>query len=332
MIKTIYIEEEIASHPRTKLIIKRFPKASKIICNRYTEIFNRKSQNFRLQKKNPALILAKKHKNLVLAAPDNYGIGAKYNYYFSHMLNCVYDCRYCFLQGMFQSAHYVLFINYEDFMHELELTLKKHNTENVHFFSGYDCDSLALDSISDFTKSFMPFFELNARGLIELRTKSTQIKSLLKRKPINNCVIAFSFTPNKISSVLEHKTPSVSSRLEAILELQKNGWQIGLRFDPLIYTENFVIEYKELFNEIFSKINTELLHSVSVGGFRLPKSYFHKIERLYPDEMLLTSPLTERHDAVHYPNDIENNMFRFCEETIGKYVSSEKFFPCYETI
>ena len=47
MIKTIYIEEEIASHPRSKLIIKRFPKASKIVCNRYTEIFNRKSQNFR---------------------------------------------------------------------------------------------------------------------------------------------------------------------------------------------------------------------------------------------------------------------------------------------
>ena len=68
MIKTIYIEEEIAGHPRTKRIIKRFPKASKIICDRYTEIFNRKSQNFRLQKKNPALILAKKHKKMVLEA------------------------------------------------------------------------------------------------------------------------------------------------------------------------------------------------------------------------------------------------------------------------
>ena len=56
---------------------------------------------------------------MVLEVPDNYGIGAKYNYYFSHKLNCVYDCRYWFLQGLFQSAHYVLFINYEDFMHEL---------------------------------------------------------------------------------------------------------------------------------------------------------------------------------------------------------------------
>ena len=330
MIKTIYIEEEIAGHPRTKRIIKRFPKASKIICDRYTEIFNRKSQNFRLQKKNPALILAKKHKKIVLEVPDNYGIGAKYNYYFSHMLNCVYDCRYCFLQGMFQSAHYVLFINYEDFMHELELTLKKHKTKNVHFFSGYDCDSLALDSISDFTDNFLPFFEINPNALIELRTKSTQIKSLLKRSPINNCVIAFSFTPNKISSSLEHKTPSVARRLEAILQLQKMGWQIGLRFDPLIYTETFIDEYNELFKDIFSKIDLELVHSVSLGGFRLPKSYFRKIEKLYPDEILVTSPLTNEDNIICYPEKIRDDMFNFSEKIISQYIPAEKFFPCYE--
>ena len=77
MINTIYIEEEILDHPRAKVLIERFSNAKKITCGRYTEIFNRKSQNFRLQKKNPALILAKKHKKMVLEAPDNYGIGAK---------------------------------------------------------------------------------------------------------------------------------------------------------------------------------------------------------------------------------------------------------------
>ena len=89
MITTIYIEDEISDHPRTKKLIKRFPSATIISCTRYTEIFNRKSQNFRLQKKNPALILAKKHKGMVLPTPKHYGIGAKYNYYFSHMLNCI---------------------------------------------------------------------------------------------------------------------------------------------------------------------------------------------------------------------------------------------------
>ena len=36
------------------------------------------------------------------------------------MLNCVYDCRYCFLQGMYRSANYVLFVNYDDFRVQIE--------------------------------------------------------------------------------------------------------------------------------------------------------------------------------------------------------------------
>ena len=330
MINTIYIEEEVLDHPRTKILIERYTSAKIITCGRYTEIFNRKSQNFRLQKKNPALILARKYENMILKVPNNYGIGAKYNYYFSHMLNCIYDCRYCFLQGMFQSAHYVLFVNYEDFTNDIKKIINNHRNESVHFFSGYDCDSLALDSVSDFTKYFIPFFKLNPDSLIELRTKSTQIKSLLKISPINNCVVAFSFTPNRISSILEHKTPSVARRLEAIVELQKNGWQIGLRFDPLIYTKDFISEYEELFATIFPKINLNLLHSVSLGGFRLPKNYFRKIEKLYPDEMLLTSPLIEKDNVIRYTDDIQENMFNFCQKKIGQYISLEKFFPCYD--
>jgi DNA repair photolyase len=330
MISTIYIEEEIATHPRTLEILERFPDTTKISCERYGEIFNRKSQNFRLQKKQPALILARKHKGLVLPTPKQYGIGAEHNYYFSHMLNCLYDCRYCFLQGMFQSAHYILFVNYEDFTEEIQSTLTKHSDEPVHFFSGYDCDSLALDPVTDFTSEFLPFFENNSQALLELRTKSTQIRSLLKREPIKNCVIAFSFTPDKIAQTLEHKAPDINKRLQAIIDLQEAGWQVGLRFDPLIYTKDYANEYNDLFNTIFSKIDPDLTHSVSLGTFRLPKDYFRKLEKLYPDEKLFASPLTEENNSISYPVEIRDDMLGFCKDVITKHITEDKFFPCYE--
>jgi DNA repair photolyase len=332
MISTIYIEDDIAEHPRTLAILERFPDAAKIKCERYGEIFNRKSQNFRLQKKQPALILARKHKGHVLPTPKQYGIGAEHNYYFSHMLNCLYDCRYCFLQGMFQSAHYVLFVNYEDFIDDMKSTLNNHDSEPVHFFSGYDCDSLALDPMTDFTHEFLPFFENNKQALLELRTKSTQIRHLLKREPLDNCVIAFSFTPDKIAKSLEHKAPGVNKRLQAILELQKAGWQVGLRFDPLIYTKDYEKEYSELFNDIFSKVNPELTHSISLGSFRLPKDYFRKLEKLYPDEKLFASPQAEENNNIGYPAEIRNEMLDFCTDIISQHVPAEKFFPCHETI
>ena len=40
------------------------------------------------------------------------------------MLNCIYDCNYCFLQGMFNSANYLVFVNYEDYFKEIEKIIK----------------------------------------------------------------------------------------------------------------------------------------------------------------------------------------------------------------
>ncbi|MEZ4273621.1 MAG: hypothetical protein R3C68_19940 [Myxococcota bacterium] len=137
MIETIYIEDDIAHHPRTQRVLARFPRATRVPCQRYGEVFNRRSQNFRLQKMRPALILARKFDNFVLEAPSGYGIGGAHNFYFSHMLNCLYDCRYCFLAGHIALANYVLFVNTEDFEPAIEAQLRRCNTdEEVYFFSG----------------------------------------------------------------------------------------------------------------------------------------------------------------------------------------------------
>ena len=328
MIETIYIEKNILQHPRVLDIVGRFPQARKIICTRYGEVFNPKAQNFRLQKQQPALILAEKYKNFALQAPLGYGIGATRNYYFSHILNCLYDCRYCFLQGMYQSANYVLFVNYEDFQHEIRQLCAESSNENLHFFSGYDCDSLALEPITGFAGEFLPFFETIPNAWLELRTKSTQVRSLLGCKPVSRCVVAFSLSPDEIAQKVEAKAPSVQRRLDALCKLQRQGWQIGLRFDPLIYQVGYQQQYQQLFEQVFSKINLNLLHSVSLGLFRLPDKFFKKVHKLYPEEKLFASPLVSQQGMVSYQQEHEQEMMRFCTEQILNYIPADKFFPC----
>ncbi len=222
MFTRIYIENNIQSHPRVRSILKRFPDSMIITCDKYGEVFNKKAQNFRLQKQRPALILAEKRSNFVLPAPGEFAIGGKHNFYFSHMMNCLYDCRYCFLQGMYKSANYVLFINYEDFARELFSLSKAHVNGSCHFFSGYDCDSLALEPVTGFLDFILPVFADIPGSLLELRTKSTQIRKLLNSDPLDNCVVAFSLSPDKIAKKLEHGAPDLQSRLSAIERLQKS--------------------------------------------------------------------------------------------------------------
>jgi spore photoproduct lyase len=328
MFSAIYVENEVRDHPRVVSILSRFRDIPVVACSRYGEIFNLNSQNFRIQKNKPALILARKHKGRVLAAPENYGIGGKKNYYFSHMMNCVYDCRYCFLQGMYRSAHYVLFVNYEDFVDDIRETIDANESDTSYFYSGYDCDSLALDPVSGFVDFMVPFFAKQTSAILELRTKSTQIRGLMNHEPFDHCVVAFSFTPGMISQALEHKVPSVEKRLDSMVKLQQQGWKIGLRFDPLIYDSRYRDLYRELFEQVFARLDVDGIHSVSLGVFRLPHGFYKKMVRLYPDEKLFYSGIERQKNMVAYNKELEQELVDYCESQLLGYIPEENYFPC----
>ena len=327
MYSTIYVESEIKQSSLTQSIINRFRSADIVECNRYTEVFNRKGQDFRLQKQHPSLILARKHSGHVLSTPQGYGVGGEHNYYFSIMLNCIYDCRYCFLQGMYRSAHHVIFVNYEDFAAAIQKTALKHSEdEAIWFFSGYDCDSLAMEPVAGFADYFIDSVCTKGNIWLELRTKSTQVRTLLNREVNPTVVVAFSFTPNEVSRTLEHKVSSVNKRIDAMSTLQQNGWSVGLRFDPLIFSPGYRTQYRQLFESIFSTLDDDLLHSVSIGVFRLPRHFYRTLERLYPDDRFLAQPFVRNNGQVSYPKFVEQEMKEWCLQELGQFISQDKVF------
>lgn len=328
MFSTIYIEEAILDHPRVKAIRERFSQRQVIACRHYGELFNPKNQNFRLQKQQPALILAIKHGERVLPAPPGYGIGAEHNYYFSHMLNCIYDCRYCFLQGMYRSAHTVLFVNYDEFIGEMMTIAGKHVNQPVHFFSGYDGDSLALEPLSGFAKTFVPAIRQIPNAWLELRTKSTQVRQLLEMAVEDRCVTAFSFTPEPVSAATEHGVPNLHQRIEAIRKLQDHGWPVGLRLDPLIDCDNFEDLYRGLLEALFKTIDGARIHSISFGPFRMPENFFTQMVRLYPEEPLFAGNMENNNGMVSYGDSRENEMRSHLESMLLDYVQPEILFPC----
>ena len=321
MIDTLYIETAIGDHPRVRSIQQRFPDARVISCERHGEVVNPRAQNFRLQKQRPALILAEKYQKFVLPAPDGYGIGGDSNYYFSHMLNCLNDC-------MYQSANYVLFVNYEDFQQQIRQICDSRPDQQLYFFSGYDCDSLAFEPVTGFAEAFLPVFAELPNAWLELRTKSTQIRSLLNRPVQPRCLIAFSLSPEVMANKVEARAPTVAKRLEVAAKLQQQGWAIGLRFDPLIYQHDYRQRYRELFEQVFTVIDPDALHSVSLGVFRLPEQYFKKIHKLYPEERLFASPIQIKNGMASYRTELEEAMMDECTKMLLEYIPGNRFFPC----
>ncbi|MDP6096703.1 MAG: DNA photolyase [Gammaproteobacteria bacterium] len=328
MFSAIYIEEEVAGFARVEALLARFPDIPQIQCERYGEIFNRKAQNFRLQKRNPALILAKKYGNLVLPAPIGYGFNSNQSYYFSHMLNCVYDCRYCFLQGMYRSANTVLFVNYEDFVESIRENIAVESAATV-FYSGYDCDSLALEPVSAFTEYFVPFFSSEQNAVLELRTKSTQIRNLLNSEPSPNVVIAMSFTLAAVADKWEHKVPSVEKRLLALKRLQDHGWPVALRFEPLISPPGAtMVAFEDFFRDVFSRLEPEKLHSVSTGMFRMPQEFYKNILTLYPDEELFARKISVEDGMVYLSAGDEAEVLDSVKQTLFQFISPRQYYHC----
>ena len=271
------------------------------------------------------MILAKKQANFLLKTPKNFNIGGRKNFYFSHMLNCMYDCKYCFLQGMYSSANYVIFVNLRNFLEQIKLISLKYPNEKIFFFSGYDCDSLAFEKITGFAKQAILFFKNIRNSVLEIRTKSNYITPFLNLKPEKNIIFAWSLSPRRTVNNYEFKTPSLEQRLKAISVLQKKEWNIGLRFDPLFYYKNYQKIYADFFKEIFSIINQNKIHSITIGTFRLPYNYFKNIKKLGHVNNLLGG-LSYCSGSYGYHDDERKSLILFCQNELKKYVESEKIF------
>ena len=118
----IYVERRIRNHPRTEQILLRFPQAQIVEIEHYKDVFNRHGQDGVRQHQAQALILAEKTDHFFYeGAPVCQDFGNTNFYYCSTMMNCIYDCSYCYLKGMYPSGHMVLFVNIEDYWKNLTI-------------------------------------------------------------------------------------------------------------------------------------------------------------------------------------------------------------------
>ncbi len=194
------------------------------------------------------------------------------------------------------------------------------DSEPAWFFSGYDCDSLALEPVTGFAAAFLPWFESMPNARLELRTKSTQVRGLLGRPPPDNVVVAFSFTTEPAARRLEHRVPDIDRRIEAMARLQQAGWTVALRFDPLIAHRDQPTHFAALCERIFDRVRGDRVHSTCVGAFRMPRDYFKRVHRMYPGEAAFAGGLLDRDGMVAYDESAEAAMIEAAADCLARFV------------
>ncbi|SHF21502.1 spore photoproduct lyase [Thermoanaerobacter uzonensis DSM 18761] len=274
----IYVEKEILSNPITQNILKKFPKSKVVLIDRYSEVFNRPNQNYLIQKERQNLILAQKRYDFIYKGSKLCEDFKNSNFYHTSIIfNCMYDCDYCYLQGMYPSGHLVIFVNIEDYFKEID---KLTQDQKVYLSISYETDLLALEYLTGFTKQWIEYAKGNKNLVIEIRTKSANFSSVESIDIPSNVIFAWTLLPQPVIDKYEKLTPSLGKRIESIKRAISKGLKVRISIEPVMYIEGFEKIYKNFVGYVFSKIPKEGIQDVNIGAFRMVKEQAKKIEKL----------------------------------------------------
>lgn len=323
---TVYVEKNLWNEE----LPKQF-SGNPVRIDHYKDIFNRSHQDFAAQKKAPSLILARKDGTLLYpGAPVCQSFGNEHFYYTSCMMNCIYHCDYCYLQGMYPSGHIVVFVNLTDYFAELEALLKKHP---VYLCISYDTDLLALEQTFSFVSRWLAFAADHPSLTLEIRTKSGNpavfdtLKQLYQGREALQKQIIFAWTvsPSQLCETAEHGAASLPLRLKALSAAVRAGFSVRLCFDPMILHAGWKENYAALVDYVFSTISGTMLYDVSIGVFRISNEYLKNMRKKRPDSAIVQYPYNTEQGVSHY-GSFSEIMVHYLKELLLAHLPEEKIF------
>lgn len=333
MFHKIFVEHQVAGHRETRRVLAALPRTPVHFINKVEDVFERTRKPYLQKRTTLNLFIGRKAGQLVKVAPDAYGLSGEPHYYFIHAYNCIYECEYCYLQGYFNSPDLVLYVNHDEIIAEIRRVAATHPPgQTVWFHAGEFSDSLALSHITLEWAQYWEAFETMPNARLELRTKAVNIRPILSLPPLNNVVITFSLSPAAAVRRFDRSTPSLRARLKALSALAQRGFRLGLHFDPIIYTENFLAEYRDLITEILQRVPETQIEYVSLGVVRFAKSSYLEFVRNYPQSELRSAEFVKSADGkVRYNRPMRlfilRNVQRLC---IDAGMAAEKVYLCME--
>ena len=183
---------------------------------------------------------------------------------------CTMDCSYCILQAYFHPPVLQYFAGFATLGQNLDKIFKKKKIFRIG--TGEYTDSLIWEKISLQPKFLVEKFAKQDNCILELKTKTTNIDSLLELDHNDKTIIAWSLNTPGIISSEEKGTTSLTARLEAAKRVESKGYKLAFHFDPMVIYPGCEKQYQKVIHQIFKYVRPENIVWISIGSFRfMPK-------------------------------------------------------------
>jgi len=240
--------------------------------------------------------------------------------------SCGFDCSYCSIQSFYNDGKIGFDKNFATKLKNLKLDSSK----TYHIGTGQSSDSLMWGNKYGILEALFEFARTNPNVILELKTKSDNIKYLLENEVPKNILCTWSINTPTIIKNEEHLSASLQKRLECARKLADKGVLVGFHFHPIVVYENYLCEYKEVVNAILENFKSSEVVLVSLGTLTFIKPVIKRLRERNFKSKILQMPMESASGKQSYPLEIKEEMFRGVYEAFKPWHDQVYFYMCME--
>ena len=239
---------------------------------------------------------------------------------------CLYNCSYCYMKRH-KPEGLTIATNPMDILtainnHVWFADVEKPNQTGDYITYDISCnEDFALHAKYHDWERIFEFFRDHPLAMGSFATKYVN-KEFLKFNPQGKIRIRFSLMPEKLRQILEPNTSTINERIRAITNFVIAGYEVHLNFSPVIVYDEWLEDYKHLF---------ELIDD---DAYTRDKLYFNQAYRDVKAEVIFLTHNAKKHeynlehkipgeDLIWKPEIQETKISQYGGENI-RYVSSDK--------
>jgi spore photoproduct lyase len=244
-------------------------------------------------------------------------------WHFSPYGFCPYGCHYCYLAGtpgVWFSPSVKIFLNLEGILAEVDGTANQLGCPTA-FYLGKLQDGLALEPLSGYARTMIPFFARHPYARMVILTKSADVENLLDLDHAGRTILSWTVNAPEVTRLFEGNTPNIAARIDAMRRCSQVGYPVRAVVMPIIPVADW--------QALYGRFITALLESVPLSRITLGSmcSYAQaqrlmelKLGRQNPISTLLDFGPTKSDDGrLRFSRATRENVYRYLMGSIRRH-------------
>ncbi len=247
-------------------------------------------------------------------------------------INCPMDCTYCFLQSYINEPELRVFSNLANKLQVIDKIIKDSPNRIFRIGTGEFTDSLALDNITGWSETLLPFFSEKINCVLELKTKTDFVNNLMDARPKKGIILAWSLNTHRVINREEKGAVTLKKRLIAAQRCQRAGFLLAFHFDPLFFYPGWEDEYGKTVELLERYIDPGSIIWISMGSFRYMPELKGQIKKRHPGTRIFDGEFVPGMDGKYrYFKPIRVNLYSRIAERLKKWNEDLGIYLCMES-